>query len=299
MAPVQRSAMPLRRLILALALSVAPIAAPAANAAPPSWSPPRLTSPRTVELTVDRRWYNLDPTRDYVLKLPRGTYDRGGLVIEGGDDVTLIGGHIWVPETGTTNNGLRRGLMLANQRGTIHVEGLRIDGPGLSEGIQMEQRYGSRVQLQRIFVGTVRARDTVGFTDNHPDVVQTWAGPKQLLIDGLSGTTTYQGMFLAPVSASCRTKACQPNTEPGRRWDFRNVDIRGTATARIIFWKDSPFPISLHDVWGSPAWGRPVSWSVWPNPTSWNRVIWRARSERMVPHTEVGPAYRRPSAYRY
>jgi hypothetical protein len=230
--------------------------------------------------------------------MPSGTYDHGGLIIEGGRNVTLIGGHIWVPETGETRIGRRRGLMLANQRGAVHVEGLRIDGPGLSEGIQMEQRYGATVTLERIFIGTIRARDTKGFTDNHPDLVQTWAGPKRLQIDGLSGTTDYQGLFLAPVQR-CRTAACHPSKVHDRTWDLRNIDIRGTRTARVLLWKDGDFPIAQHNIWAKPARGRSRKASAWPSLGPWYGVTWRAPKRRMVSPTAVGEGYRPPPAYRF
>jgi len=54
------------------------------------------------------------------------------------------------------------------------------------------------VQLENVRVEGVHARDESGFTDNHPDVLQTWAGPAELRVDRLSGSTDYQGFFLAP-----------------------------------------------------------------------------------------------------
>jgi hypothetical protein len=250
-----------------------------------------MTNAQTLQLTTARAWYDLDPAKDYVLNLPPGGYDRGGLIIEGGRNVTLIGGHIWVPEIGATAVGPRRGLMLADQRGSVHVEGIRIDGPGLSEGIQMEQHYGATVTLQRIFVGQLRARDTQAFTDNHPDVVQTWAGPKRLRIDGLSGNTDYQGLFLGPTQL-CHTTACQPAS-----WDLRNIDIRGTDTARVLFWKDGDFPLAQHDIWGQRSPNRTIKASVWPNPSTWYGVTWQGLEPRIVPPDQVGDGYRRPTRY--
>src|SRR5262249_14962180 len=104
------------------------VLASAAQAA--TWSPPRMTGATQLQLTTDRTWSPLDSKTDYVLRLPAGGYDRGGLTIDGGRNVTLIGGHIWVPETGAKQLRDRRGLLLVNQHGIVHVEGLQIDGPG-------------------------------------------------------------------------------------------------------------------------------------------------------------------------
>jgi hypothetical protein len=270
-----------------LAVSLASVTS-CAVPGPLTWSPPKTSGAQFLQLTTARAWYDLDPNKDYVLRLPAGTYDRGGLIIEGGRNVTLIGGHIWVPETGATAIGQRRGLMLADQRGTVHVEGLQIDGPGLSEGIQMEQHYGATVRLQRIFVGRLRARDTQNFTDNHPDVVQTWAGPKRLLIDGLTGTTDYQGLFLAPTQL-CQTEACRPSN-----WDLRNIDIRGTETARVLLWKDGDFPMAQRNIWADITSSRTEKASVWPGFSPWYGVTWGAPKQRMVDPAQVGEHYLPP-----
>jgi hypothetical protein len=286
-------------LIPALALTCLYLAAAVpAEAQQLTWSPPQMTGATTLRLTTDRTHYVLDPAVDYVLKLPH-VYDRGGLIIQGGRNVTLIGGHIWVPGTGATQLGPRRGLLLLDQRGKIHVEGVQIDGPGLSEGIQMGQTYGATVQLQRIFVGHVRARDTVGFTDNHPDVVQTWAGPKRLLIDDLSGTTDFQGLFLDPLSSLCSTDACRPSTVYQRTWDFRNIDIKGAPSARVLYWTRGGFPIAQHNLWGRPAEGRSIAASLWPSVAAWYGVTAGAPPTRMVSPEQVGEGYVQASSYKY
>lgn len=263
----------------------------AASSATLTWPRPTLVNPVTINMTTARTYYNLDPTRDYRLKLPTTVYNRGGIVIEGGHNVTLVGGHISVPETGATTVGPRRGLLLNNQRGVMHVEGLVIDGAGLSEGIQMDQRYGGTVRLENIYVGTVRARDEVSFSDNHPDVVQTWAGPKLLQIDRLSGSSDYQGLFLTPTQ-KCSTEACKPSTVSDRRWDIRNVDIRGTSTARYLAWKEGSFPLNQRDIYIKPAAGRTMTATLWPALTAWPGVRQStSTSPLFAPPAGLGLAY--------
>ena len=60
----------------------------------------------------------------------------------------------------------------------------------------------------------------MGFTDNHPDVLQTWSGPPELRVDRLSGTTRYQGFFLHPTQFGSGV--------PPRLFDLRRVDLTGT-----------------------------------------------------------------------
>jgi hypothetical protein len=289
-----------RTALLAAPLALALAAAPAAGAARTlAWSPPKMTGATTIHITPDRDWYDLDPTKDFVLKLPSAGYAQGGLTINGGRNVTLIGGHIWVPETSSTELKPRRGLLLVNQRGILHVEGLRIDGPGLSEGIQMGEPYGATVHLENIYIAHVRARDRSDFTDNHPDLVQTWAGPKRLLIDGLTGTTDLGGLTLEPTSALCYSGGCRPSTVKHRTWDFRNVDITGTDSARILLWKGSTFPISQHNIWARQQSGRSVRSSVWPNLGVWYGLHWGTPEKRMVARTSVGSSYARAPRYRW
>lgn len=258
-----------------------------------------MTGATVLELTTDRTWYPLDEETDYVLKLPAGAYARGGLTIDGGRHITLIGGHIWVPETGATELGPRRGLLLLNQRGTVHVEGLQIDGPGLSEGIQMGQPYGATVQLQNIYVGQVRARDKVGFTDNHPDVVQTWAGPRRLLVDRLSGSTDFQGLFLNPTSPACATSLCRPSTESQRTWDLRNIDIWGSPSARVLMWKAGDFPLAQQNIRGWSADSRSMQASVMPSSLAWPGLAWGPPPARTVSPANVGLGYQPAGGYLY
>jgi hypothetical protein len=263
----------LRPLALSFALLISLCLPARGEAVTLTWSPPALSNPITIQMTTSRTWYNLDPARDYRLKLPATTvYNRGGIVIEGGRNVVLIGGHIHVPETGATTLGPRRGLQLNNQRGTMYVEGVQIDGAGLSEGIQLDQRYGGTVRLQNIYVGTVRARDKVAFSDNHPDVLQTWAGPKLLQVDHLTGSSDYQGLFFDPLDA-CKTDPCRPSTTSGRLWDVRNIDIRGTDTARYLLWKVGTFPLNQRSLRVTPAPGRTLANSLWPSSAAWPGAV--------------------------
>ena len=290
------------RLAFSFAVLISLCLPSAGHAVTLTWSPPALSNPITIRMTTERTWYNLDPARDYRLKLPATTvYNRGGIVIEGGRNVVLIGGHIHVPEIGATTLGPRRGLQLNNQRGTMYVEGVQIDGAGLSEGIQLDQRYGGTVRLQNIYVGTVRARDEVRFTDNHPDVLQTWAGPKLLQVDRLTSSSDYQGLFFQPLLA-CKTDLCSPSTTSDRLWDVRNIDIRGTTTARYLLWKDGSFPLNSRSVRVTPAPDRSLANSLWPSPAEWpGAVLGDGFGGSMyVAPSSVGLGYTQGSAsYRY
>ncbi len=168
-----------------------------------SWTPPQLDHPITVDVSASNHVLKLDPTRDYLVRMPSTKLSvLGGLVIVGGHDVVLIGGAI-----------------------------------------------------------TIQARDEVGFSDNHPDLVQSWAGPAELRVDRFSGTTDYQGIFLAPEAFG---------SSPSRRFDLRRVNITTTATARYLLWQEGNAPLRLDDVWIQPSPGRYEL--VWPSDRRWDPV---------------------------
>ena len=213
-----------------------------------SWAPPALSSPTVISLTDGTGTLKLAAGQDYLVRLPtdRPVVMPQGLTISGGRNVVVIGGTIDVAGGYKASNGgtTRRGMYLVGQSGTVFVEGVRFESSTsgtLTEGIDLDQRLGAAVILQNIhldrLVGT--------YSTNHADGVQTWAGPRELLIDGLWIDTEYQGMFLLPN---------QHFTGPmPELFDFRNVSISGGSSAGYMIWKDNQvFPWHLFNVFVSP-----------------------------------------------
>lgn len=180
-----------------------PASGPAPGVAPPmtnspaalQWAPPTLSHPQTIKLSAKNRELELDPNRDYRLVMPDTPLSvAGGLSIAGGHNVVLIGGALDAPSAKQAPDPQdRRGVYLKGQTGVVHIEGLRLGGD-LTEGFDLDERLGATVQIENVVVGTVHgSRDT-----NHADVIQTWAGPAKLLVDGLRASSDYQGFFLLP-----------------------------------------------------------------------------------------------------
>jgi hypothetical protein len=225
-----------------------------------------LVNPLQVQVTNTNRALVLDDARDYVVHMPATPLTAsGGLTISGGHHVVLIGGHISIPWQGSQpRSHSRRGLFLKNQTGTVHVEGLLIDGTDLAEGINLDQRRGSVVQIENVRVIGVHARDEVGFTDTHPDVIQTWAGPTYLRVDRLTATTDYQGFFLHPTQYDTNANI--------KLADFRHVNISGTTTSGYLLWQATPFPLTASDVYVQPAPARQSRPTLWPSVSAWSNV---------------------------
>jgi hypothetical protein len=255
-----------------------------------AWAPPKLVDPIVVRVGAPGT-LKLDPARDYRIRLPsHPLVGAGGLVVSGGHNVVLIGGTIEIPRLGS-DAGIeaRRGLYLTDQTGTIHVEGLHIGGADLSEGIDLGEPLGATVQLENIRIDRLRARDEVHWTDNHPDLVQTWSGPAVLRIDGLSGVTDYQGLFIAPSQFAPKV--------PMRSVAIRRVNIASAhACTCVLLWNASPFPaIAASNVWLTPTTGRSLASVLWPRRTAWPGArLGSPPGGPFVPAGTVGVGYRSP-----
>ena len=228
-----------------------------------SWSPPSLTSPTTI--TVDDSTpmpLYLDQTRDYVIKLGHRTRTHG-LVISGGRNIVMVGGRISIPYAGTSPTiESRRGLYLERNTGTVHIEGLLIDGPDLSEGIQIAAP-NAVVQLQNVRVIGVHARDQVNFSDNHPDCLQPWGGVRKIQIDRMTCTTDTHGLYFdsndarrlgGPIGSADIRRYNIKRTFKSDKWAFQRVT------------QDGDQPMSLTDVYVEPAEGTSLYNSVGNEP---------------------------------
>jgi hypothetical protein len=245
-----------------------------------------------VRVTRSNQSLKLDRTRDYIVELPdHPLVGPGGFAIQGGNDVVLIGGEIEVPWQGEDPpNNYGRGLYLLNQTGTVHVEGLYLHGDDLSEGIDLGQSLGAVVQLQNIRIEGIHARTVDPRTGvplgTHPDLIQTWGGPRRLLVDGLTGTTDYQGFFLNPNELYSG-----PAPE---LMDFRNVDITGLEHSAYLLWKVGDWPLHTSNVWLQPRPGRGPAQTLWPNASTWSGVQTGTVTGGFVPAGVAGADYRSP-----
>jgi hypothetical protein len=253
------------------------------------FAPPPLEDPIEIEISEENAGLELDDGRDYVLRMPSRPLEvRGGLRVRGGRNVVLIGGEIhhpvWYEGAPARAN---RGLLLADQTGIVHIEGLLISG-ALSEGIDLSEPAARAVQLQNVRIEAVEG--TRG--SNHADVIQTWAGPRSLRIDGLSGSTNYQGLFLLPTQHAPLDGQIDI--------DLSRVDISASGTSGYLYWADAPdLAVEVTDVYAVPSGdeGREaLLW--WPSDQStdpWRDVVIGVPPEGPhVPAGLAGTAYRSP-----
>jgi hypothetical protein len=252
------------------------------------WPPPHLTNPITINVSSRGGVISLNPRQDYILHVGHVRH-KGGLVISGGHNVVLIGGEITIPYVGKhvkKGGGDRRALEIVGATGTVHVEGLLMDGPDLSEGIQISAPKAT-VQLENVRIVDIHARDEVHFSDNHPDLVQPWGGVRSLRIDRLTGSSDCQGLFL--VSSLGRV----------RYVSLRHIDIAGTRTSGFLLWIDGP-KVTFTDVWIRPARGRALKNAIWPVGSRPSRLIHSGvpPAGHFVPASVAGVGYSSPGYVR-
>lgn len=165
---------------------------------PLTWSPPRLVAPTTISLPTTSAHLQLNPAKDYILKLPAAGLT-GSLWIEGGHNVVMIGGTITVPSTANqTDNGADNtdtGIYVKNATGTVHIEGVAIGAQTnvMFDGIDINAPLAT-VQIENVRITKLWGSDTM----MHADAVQTWGGVGTLRIDRLSADGDYQGLTIDP-----------------------------------------------------------------------------------------------------
>lgn len=274
----------------------ATLAAFAASAAtrPLSWAPPKLERPETIQLGERRNHgLKLKKDRDYVVKLPADKPFVGELNIFGGRNVVIIGGEIRIPdgaEDPAYEEGKkisRRAVYIQGSTGTVHIEGIHITGKGLHEGFNIAEREpGCVVQLQNIRVELLHG----SYSKNHADVIQSWAGPAELRIDGLTGLTEYQGFFMLPNQHF-------PLDKGGflpKKWTFRNINILGDLekSAYMLWVPDNHgFPVEVDNVWVRPAAKSAGDRDafLWPKPKAKGDTTWEKVKEGVPPEGDFVP----------
>jgi hypothetical protein len=263
--------------VLALMLGVATTAFGADGAPPPptdtsklTWAPPVLTNPITVNVPAnDMRYGNgvtkvmLASGQDARINLP-STTKAGGLWIEGGRNVIVIGGHIQPNPNHSTISGAlgMRGIYVKNNTGVVHIEGVLIDSPDDREYDAMEIDSGGTIlQLENNrWLGVAGTYST-----NHGDVLQPYGtGVREVRIDKLTASSRYQGLQLydqynGPVTAKRVDLTARPQTS-------------GTSGGHMVWVGDDSCgqlsPYSFSEVYVRPRPDRTLGDSIWPTSSA-------------------------------
>lgn len=229
---------------------------------------------------------SLDPATDYKLtfteKITRATSTTSGVRIIGGRNIVIIGLEIENTNTGNIpQTDAHWGLYCKDQRGTLHVEGLKIYGLGIGGAIVLDQAYASTIQLQNCWINANMAEDP---TYIHPDDIQTWRGPAVLKLDRFTGYTTSKAFNFQPHEYEQNTIG----TWDLRRWDVHGP-LDGTPEGSYLLWLND-WTLSLA---ASPGMAGPVG--RWPissldgyvdrDPTRSGTYYYQGASGVILPHT--------------
>lgn len=181
-----------------------------------AWNQPSLTNPITIQVTPTNFNLKLNSTQDYILQCPAGTLNlTSPLTIAGGHNVILQDCHVYLTVTNWA-------LELRNQTGTLWIHDVHLGGVSLSGGLQMQEPAATVVMRDVLFDKVYGSQST-----NHAELIQTWSGPQRLLIDGLTGSTTYQGLFLLPNQYN--------SGPPPAVFDLRNINIDDSQGAYALW----------------------------------------------------------------
>ena len=267
-----------------------------------AWAPPRLRHPTTIHISSPTKDLYLDPSRDYILKMPSTPVkpgDDGGLWVSGGHNIVIVGGEFdfnGVVNTDPVNEKEGRVATFYGVTGTIHMEGIWAHGNGLIEGVDM---YSPRATLQ---IENCRF-DHLHTEANgyHSDLVQ-WGtdGGKALRIDRFTGSSEVQGIsdFGQPAA-----------------FDLRQVNILGLSGANIsspvLGWLQAS-SVALQDFYVQPRPGESLLATLRPYGGKMSKkgtVTWRGGRIRgsvhrgrpphgdYVPRRVVGIHYKSPGYF--
>jgi hypothetical protein len=232
-----------------------------------AWAPPQLSSPITVNVPATGGLGSLDPSRDYILNLG---HRRTGLEIVGGRNVVVMGGRVTCESITDSNLGKGRGIVITSTRGTIHLEGILLDNCGDGIAIRAPQAI---VQIQNL-----RFEDVDSPWDiNHPDVIQTWDGPREVRIDRLTADFSSKGFLWMSTTGTFPQRVDQ------RHVNFRLYSNGGSTPdgpATYTWHPSSSTRSTCQDCWSEMGWWQNVyrrrlqdGWGTFDKPSGGNEFI--------------------------
>jgi len=218
----------------------------------------------------------LDVSKDWRVHLPAHRPQVGGIDIDGGHNVIIIGGEIDLTTPCKTDNDVCHGINIsrnASARGEVYIEGVLIKNPDTThtkytgDGIDVNTSTTSNITLQNIRVEGVDGCDANG-NSAHADVFQPYGATNSVLhVDHLTGTSDFQGMEVPPDLTSPRS-----GTYKNVNMDMLSNSHSGCKSSSHYGWwlaKDANtctmYPTSLLNTYEKEPSGSLASNAVWPD----------------------------------
>lgn len=220
------------------------------------WAPPTLKAGYTVidlNKTGSQTYWEFAPDQDVMFIASDTVRTSHRLQTSGGNNIVLVGGEYVPTSKGTAT------LYFTNVHGSVYVEGVHVNNKNVAQdGIAVYGASGKAptVTIQNSLIENVNG--TRGGT--HGDVFQTHGPVGDIRMYNVTGSTNYQGLFIAPQA-------------PTKSATLENVNMKyipGGDSTTYQYWflddaSEKPFPISLKNVYTTERSGqRAESASVWP-----------------------------------
>lgn len=220
------------------------------------WAAPTLNNPTIIDLnkTGSQTWWGFRPDEDVIFIAPTTPRTLGRLQTDGGNNIVLIGGDYFPTSNQTAT------LYFTNLHGSVHVEGVHIDNKnsGAHDAIAV---YGASGKQPNVTIQNSLIENVTGTNSGaHGDVFQTHGPVGDIRMYNVTGSTNYQGLFIAPQAAT-------------RSADLENVNMKwipGGDNITYQYWfldnaSEKPFPITLKNVHTTERSGQSAeNASVWP-----------------------------------
>lgn len=225
--------------------------------------------------TGSHQFLGLDYSRDWIVKLPSVPVV-GGLDIDGGHNVIIIGGEIDLTTPCTTDTNVCHGINMSrnsSSTGEVYIEGVLIKNPDpthsqyTGDGIDVNTSATPNITLENVRVQGIDGCAANGFSA-HADVFQPYGAQGAAIhVDHLTGTTDFQGMQINPDTATPSSGV------------YKNVNIDvlpnshagcSSSNGSYAWWltrgnTSTTYPMTLVNAYAAEPNGSLQHYAVWPD----------------------------------
>jgi hypothetical protein len=162
-----------------------------------TWAPPALTNPVTYRVSGTPTAITAAPGQDSIVRFT-GPVNRR-LDLEGGRNWVIVGGEINIDRPWERLVD-RNAIHVSDATGVVHIEGVFMHGAYINEGIKT-CAPDAVLQIENDRIVDLHGTQA-GY---HADVIQPYCGFKELRVDGLTGSSQFQGVMFKADRGSWRT----------------------------------------------------------------------------------------------
>ena len=162
-----------------------------------TWAPPALSNPVVYRVSGTTTSITAAPGQDSVVRFT-GPVNRR-LDLQGGRNWVIVGGEINIDRPWEKLED-RNAIHVNDATGVVHIEGVLMHGAYINDGIKA-CAPGAVLQIENDRIVDLRGT-AAGY---HADVIQPYCGFRELRVDGLTGSSQFQGLMFKADRGSWRT----------------------------------------------------------------------------------------------